>query len=62
MNMAWLLRMARWARHPPSIGRVILIFSVVVICLLIAGAEWLGLFPDWGVEPGRRMPRVQPLD
>ena len=63
MNLTWLVRMARWARRPPSTGRVILVFSVVAICLLIAGAEWLGLVPDWaGLEPGRRMPRVQPLE
>lgn len=52
-----LLRMARWAKRPPSQQRVILVISVIVICLVIAGIErWIG-FPDWmAVESSR--PRV----
>lgn len=54
MNMRHLLRMARWVRHPPSERRVILVATVLGICLLLAGAEWLGLFPDgFGLSPDR---------
>ncbi len=59
MNTAWLLRMARWARRPPSARRVALVFGVVLVCLALAGAEWMGWLPDWfGLQPrGGRMPR-----
>ncbi len=43
----WLLRAKRWAQHPPSAGRVKLIFGVVALCLLIAGYEWVFGWPDW---------------
>jgi predicted acyltransferase len=39
--------MAKWARHPPSDKRVKLVFGIVAICLIIAGLEWLGVFPDF---------------
>lgn len=63
MNPVWFLRMAKWARNPPSLRRVILVFSIIAVCLALAGAEWLGLFPEgFGLEPrGARMPRPQPL-
>lgn len=52
-----LLRMARWAKRPPSQQRVILVISVIVICLVIAGIErWIG-FPDWMAGESSR-PRV----
>ncbi|SPH17779.1 hypothetical protein DEA8626_01306 [Defluviimonas aquaemixtae] len=55
MNLTQLLRMARWARHPPSRRRVIIVSVAVALCLTLAGAEWLGLFPEhWGIDPGRR--------
>jgi predicted acyltransferase len=43
----WLLRAKRWARNPPSEGRVKLVLGVIAICLLIAGYEWLFGWPDW---------------
>lgn len=45
--MNWFLRMAQWARNPPSEGRVKLVIAVVLICLAIVGIEWLGFWPDW---------------
>ncbi|MEO6298721.1 MAG: hypothetical protein ABIV25_08235 [Paracoccaceae bacterium] len=39
MNPMWLLRMARWARRPPSMGRVKLVLVVVALCLMIVGIE-----------------------
>jgi hypothetical protein len=47
MNPIWLLRMKRWVQHPPSMGRVMLVAGVVVICLVIAGAETVWGWPDW---------------
>lgn len=63
MKAIHLLRMARLARHPPSLGRVLLIFGVVAFCLALFGAEWLGLTPDWlSMEPGgSKMPKARPL-
>ena len=45
-RMTWLLRMARWARHPPSPGRVALVLGVVAACLLLVGASILGDGPS----------------
>jgi hypothetical protein len=58
MNMTWLLRMAKWARHPPSPGRVKLVLGVIALCLILVAVErWIG-WPDWlTVEPGRVRPR-----
>ena len=47
MNPAWFLRAKRWAQNSPSMGRVKLVVAVVALCLLIVGAEWAGLVPDW---------------
>ncbi len=57
MNLRWLLRMAKWARHPPSERQVVLYAIVIAVCLAIAGAEWLGLWPDWMVAPTGRRPK-----
>ena len=43
----WLVRMAQWARNPPSPQRVKLVFGVVALCLLIFGIEWLFGWPEW---------------
>ncbi|KAF0677476.1 hypothetical protein [Profundibacterium mesophilum] len=47
MNPAWLLRMVRWARRPPSRKRVALMLAVAAIALAIAGLEAAGLWPEW---------------
>ncbi|MDB5664947.1 MAG: hypothetical protein JWS11_1490 [Cypionkella sp.] len=47
MNPIWLMRMARWARHPPSPGRVKLVLGVVVACLVLFGIEHFWGWPDW---------------
>ncbi|MDB5660855.1 MAG: hypothetical protein JWS10_3470 [Cypionkella sp.] len=47
MNPIWLMRMARWARHPPSPGRVKLVLGVVVVCLVLFGIEHFWGWPDW---------------
>ncbi|SFR14221.1 hypothetical protein [Poseidonocella sedimentorum] len=55
----WLLvRLARWARHPPSPARARLILGVFVICLLLVVLERLVGLPDWAsLDPrGARWP------
>jgi hypothetical protein len=40
------LRMAKWARNPPSPRRVKLVFAVIAICALLFAVErWIG-WPD----------------
>ncbi|MBN2907265.1 MAG: hypothetical protein JXJ18_11200 [Rhodobacteraceae bacterium] len=47
MRISWLLRMSRWARNPPSEGRVKLVLGIVVLCLLLALFERLFGWPAW---------------
>lgn len=57
-NMIWLLRAARWVRHPPSAGRVALVAAVVGVVVLIGTADWMGWVPEWAQmdRAPRRMP------
>ena len=56
--MLWILRMARWARHPPSLGRVKLVLAVVLICAALVLIETFVGWPDWAtVTGGGRMLR-----
>ena len=47
--MPWrrLLRMAIWARRPPSERRVKLVFGVIVLVLALFAVERLLGWPDW---------------
>ncbi len=55
MNLHWLLRAARWARHPPSEARVKLVLAIIAICVVIFGIERIFGWPDWlGIDPVRR--------
>jgi hypothetical protein len=47
MNLIWLLRMKRWVQNPPSPARMKLILGVIVVCLLVYGAEQIWGWPDW---------------
>ncbi|MFQ5438456.1 MAG: hypothetical protein ACE5DK_06470 [Paracoccaceae bacterium] len=47
MNIMWFLRMARWARHPPSPRRVMLVLGVIAFCLALYGAERVFGWPEW---------------
>ncbi len=47
MNLRHFLRMARWARHPPSERRVKLVIAVLALCLLLVLIERLFGWPDW---------------
>lgn len=60
MTPRWLLRMSQLARNPPSMSRVILGAVVIGICLLLAGAEWLGLWPEWLTVSTGRGGRITP--
>jgi hypothetical protein len=54
-QLHWLMRAKRWVQNPPSEGRVKLVFGVVAICLVIAGIEYFGYWPDWMVLDRRGM-------
>lgn len=47
MNMIWLLRMAQWAKRPPSEARVKLVLAIIALSLLLFGYEWWFGWPDW---------------
>ena len=55
MNTIWLLRMSKWARHPPSAKRVKLVFAIILAAAVIYGIEWMGWWPDWATA--QRLPR-----
>ena len=46
-NLGWFVRMARWARNPPSARRVVLVLAVIAACLVLVGLEKTGMLPDW---------------
>ncbi len=41
-----LLRMAKLARHPPSMKQVMIVVVVIAICLALFGLEYFELLPD----------------
>lgn len=51
MNLRGLMRMALWARRPPSEARVRLVLAVLAICLALFGFERVFGWPDW-LTPG----------
>jgi len=57
-NPRQLLRMARWARHPPSEKRVKLVLVVVALALAIWGLEQVFGTPDWMLRDGQRPGRI----
>lgn len=62
MNLRQLLRMARWARHPPSEARFKLVFGVIALCLVLFLADRSGLLPGWlSLEAPPDRPRIKPL-
>ena len=46
MNPIWFLRMAKWARRPPSARTVALWAVVIGLCLALAGFEVLFGWPE----------------
>ena len=60
MNLLWLLRASRWARHPPSARRVKLVLTVLALIAVLYGIESLWGWPDWlsvNRGPQGRIPR-----
>jgi len=53
-----LLRMSKWARHPPSMRRVLLVLGVVVLCLVLFGIERFVGWPDALTPEGPARPRI----
>ncbi len=47
MNYRWLLRMSRWAKNPPSEGRIKFVFAIVAICLALYAVERIYGWPEW---------------
>jgi len=45
--LPWLIRAKRWVQHPPSAGRVKLVFGVIALCLALAAVEHFIGWPDW---------------
>ena len=61
MNFLWLLRMAKWARNPPSAGRVKLVLAVIALCLALYAIErWVGWPEALSTERVRVPTRVMP--
>lgn len=58
MSPIRFLRMARWARRPPSAARVRLVLGIVAACLLVVAVERLVGFPDWLAPDGTPRPRI----
>ncbi len=56
MNPMWLMRMARWARIPPSMRQVRAFLAILAVCLALVGIEALGLWPDWATVQGGGRP------
>ena len=46
MNPRWFLRMALWARNPPSRRRIQIVLVVVASCALIYGIEQFFGWPE----------------
>ena len=56
MNWQHLLRMAQWARNPPSPARIKLVLAISAACLMIFAIEtWVG-WPDWMSLEAERVP------
>ena len=56
MNPVWLLRMAKWARHPPSTRRVKLVLTVVAVSLALWGIEMVWGWPEALTVNGKARP------
>lgn len=54
--MNWLLRMAVWARRPPSWQRVVLGLIVIGLCLALVAVERFVGWPDWLTTGGGARP------
>lgn len=56
MHSRWLLRAARWARNPPSAGRVKFVLAIIAACAALYAVERFVGWPD-ALSPERAMQR-----
>lgn len=47
MNPIWFVRAKRWARNPPSMGRVKLVLGIVAVCAALYAIEHFVGWPEW---------------
>lgn len=47
MNPRWFIRMAKWARHPPSPRMVRMVLGILAIGILLFLIEYQYGWPDW---------------
>ena len=45
--MNWFVRMARWARHPPSPSQVKILLTVLGVALALVAVEQIWGWPAW---------------
>ncbi|TKW68268.1 MAG: hypothetical protein DI616_03990 [Paracoccus denitrificans] len=57
-NMTWLIRASRWARKPPSMKMVKLVFAILAAGLILLALEKLGWWPEWATMEKDRGPRL----
>lgn len=55
MNIRHLLRVSKWARHPPSSQRIMILAVVLVLSLTVYGLDYFGVWPEWA-----RTERIRP--
>ncbi|OUS21877.1 hypothetical protein DI396_04990 [Litorivita pollutaquae] len=58
MNPRHLLRMAKWARKPPSMRQVKIGVSILLICMMIFAVEYFIGWPD--ALTMERVPKYKP--
>jgi hypothetical protein len=57
-NLIWLIRASRWARNPPSMRMVLMVFGIIAFGLVLFGLEHFGLWPEWATLDNPRRPRL----
>ncbi len=55
MSLRHFVRMSKWGRNSPSERRVKLVFGAILICLMIAGIEYMGWWPEWAESQPRKL-------
>ena len=58
-NPRHFLRMARWAKNPPSEARVKLVFAILGLCLLLFAVERVFGWSDWLTLPDTSRGRIR---
>lgn len=45
-EMVWLMKARRWAQNPPSMRRVIFVFSIIAVAVAIFALDHFGVWPE----------------